>query len=234
MAAMTASLRHLIQRVESTPEPLVVRCDDGAPFAGPVVVLPSAFNPPTRAHIHLLETAARSLEATPAALLTTKNVAKEAHGADHLQRVEMLLAACRSLPRLAVLVSNQARIIDQAAVLSAAFPLAEFAMVVGYDTLVRLFDPMYYADMEAELGLFFAAHRLVATNRAEHGIDEVEAYLASVPAAFQGRILALAIDDHHASLSSTAARGHAAQGVDSHALLPEVAEYVRRHRLYRE
>lgn len=234
MAAMTASLRRLIQRVESTQEPLVVRCDDGAPFAGLVVVLPSAFNPPTRAHIHLLETAARSLEATPAALLTTKNVAKEAHGADHLQRVEMLLAACRSLPRLAVLVSNQARIIDQAAVLSAAFPLAEFAVVVGYDTLVRLFDPVYYTNVEAELGPFFADHRLVAANRAEHGVDEVEAYIKEVPRAFRGRIVALEIDDDHATLSSTAARGHAADGVESDVLLPEVAEYVRRNGLYRE
>ena len=234
MAAMPIRLPRLIRSVESAPGPVAVRCDDGAPLRGPVTVLPSAFNPPTRAHVHLLKAAADALEATPAALLTTKNVAKESHGANHVQRVEMLLAARRSVPGLVVLASNQARIVDQAAVLSAAFPLAEFAMVVGYDTLVRLFDPVYYRDMEAELAPFFAAHRVVAANRAEHGVDEVEGYIRQLPAAFRARIVALEIDDDHAALSSTAARGHAAEGVESDVLPSEVAEYVRRHGLYRE
>lgn len=231
---MPASLPQLIHSVESAPEPLVVRCDQGDELRGAVAVLPSAFNPPTRAHLHLLKAAAEALGATPAALLTTKNVAKEAHGADHVQRVEMLLAARQSLPGLVVLASNQARIIDQAAVLSAAFPAAGFAMVVGYDTLVRLFDPVYYEEVEAELAPFFGAHWLVAANRAEHGVDEVEAYVRGVPERFRRRIVALEIDDDHAALSSTAARGHAADGVESDVLVPEVAEYVRRHGLYRE
>ena len=233
MAGMPSTLPQLIHSVESTADPLVVRCDESGVLRGAVAVLPSAFNPPTRAHLYLLKAAAEELEATPAALLTTKNVAKEAHGANHVQRVEMLLAARQSLPGLVVLASNQARIIDQAAVLNAAFPSAEIAMVVGYDTLVRLFDPVYYGNMEAELAPFFAAHRVVAANRAEHGVDEVETYIRGVPERFRERIVALEIDDDHAALSSTAARGHAADGVESDVLPPEVAEYVRRHGLYR-
>lgn len=166
-------------------------------------------------------------------MLTTRNVSKDTHGASHLQRVEMLLAARRSLPGLAVLACNQARIIDQADALATAFPEAEFAMIVGYDTLVRLFDPVYYTDMAQELARFFDRHRLVATNRAEAGVDEVEACIAANAATYRERITVLEIDDHHASLSSTVARGHAADGEDSHALLPEVAAYVRAHSLYR-
>ena len=230
---MPASIQEMVHAVESATEPVAARFDDGPPLNGPAVVLPSAFNPPTRAHIHLLQCAAEAMEATPAALLTTRNVAKKTQGASHVQRVEMLLAARSALAGLAVLASNQARIIDQAAVLASAYPRASFAMVVGYDTLVRLFDPVYYGDMETELTPFFAAHRVVATNRADHGIDEVADYITGLPGAFRERIVALEIDDHHASLSSTVARGHAADGLDSHALLPGVADYVRSHRLYR-
>lgn len=196
-------------------------------------MLPSAFNPPTRAHFRLLEAAAEAMNGTPAAMLTTRNVAKGTHGASHVQRMEMLLAAWKSLPGLAVLACNQARIIDQAAVLAETFPGVEFAIIVGYDTLVRLFDPVYYEDMDAELAPFFARNRLAATNRAEHRIDEVEAYVAAQAAGIRERITLLEIDDDHASLSSTAARLHAADGLDSHVLLPEVAAYVRVHRLYR-
>ena len=95
-------------------------------------------NPPTRAHFHLLAASAERLSASPAALLTTRNVAKGLTGASHEQRIEMLLVARTAVPALAVLAANQARIVDQAAVLRESFPAASFDFVLGHDTLVRL------------------------------------------------------------------------------------------------
>ena len=199
-----------------------------------MAVLPSAFNPPTRAHFHLLTASAQRLNASPAALLTTRNVAKGLTGASHEQRIEMLLVARKAVPTLAVLAANQARIVDQAAVLRESYPAASFDFVLGHDTLVRLFEPSYYGDMAAELASFFEHHRVVVTNRAAHSIVEVEAFLSATAAPFAERITLLEIDDHHASLSSTAARGHAASGGDGPSLTPEVADYIRKQGLYRD
>lgn len=223
-----------IRILELSAVPMVVRFDDAAPLTGPVAVLPSAFNPPTRAHLHLLASSAERLGATQAALLTTRNVAKGVTGASHVQRMEMLLAAKAATPSLAVLAANQARIIDQAATLRQTFPMATFAFVLGHDTLVRLFDRSYYSNMAAELASFFEHHTLLVTNRARHSIAEVEAFVAAQASEFADRITPLEIDGHHASLSSTSARGHAAAGEDAPSLTPEVAEYVRTHGLYRD
>ena len=230
MPDLTARIRFL----ERTTAPAVERFDSAAALSGPVAILPSAFNPPTRAHLHLMAASAERLSALPAALLTTRNVAKGLTGASHVQRIEMLLVAKTALPGFAVLAANQARIVDQAAVLRETFPAATFAFVLGHDTLVRLFDPSYYEDMPAELALFFEHHRIVVTNRETHPVTEVDAFLATEATLFSERITLLEIDDHHASLSSTAARLQAASGSHAPSLTPEVAEYVRQQGLYRD
>ena len=222
-----------IRLLELATAPVVERFDAPSPLTGPVAVLPSAFNPPTRAHLHLLAASAEVLGGSSAALLTTRNVDKGLSGASHVQRIEMLLVASAACRSLAVLAANQARIVDQATVLRESYPTAAFAFVLGHDTLMRLFEPSYYADMAAELAPFFEHHRLVVTNRAAHSIAEVEAFLSADAAPFADRITVLEIDDHHASLSSTAARLHAASGRDTPSLTPEVAEYVRAQGLYR-
>ena len=134
-----------------------------------------------------------------------------------------------------VLVSNQARIADQARVIQANWPTIGVDMVVGYDTLIRVFDPQYYEDMQDELETFFREHRLIATNRAENGIEEVRQFLDQ-PAVrpFASRILLREIHDATAELSSTAARDAIAAGEDPYHLPAEVAAYIHRHGLYQE
>jgi nicotinic acid mononucleotide adenylyltransferase len=230
-----ASGSQLLIQLASTSEPLAGRFDDGPPLSGRVAVLPAAFNPPTLAHAHLLALAAREPDVDGAgALLTTRNVDKDLHGATFEQRLEMLLALAATQP-LAVLATNQARLADQSLALVRSLPGVTFDFVVGYDTLVRLFDDRYYTDMSAELAPFFARHRLIATNRAQHSVAEVERFVRAHPQAAKhaDRILIRAIDDAPASYSSTASRDHAATGADLAQLPPPVAEYIRSNQLYR-
>jgi nicotinic acid mononucleotide adenylyltransferase len=221
-----------IAELDARDFPDVARFDSSAPLCGHVAVLPSAFNPPTLAHFRLIEVGIATAGATcGAALLTTRNVAKEVDGSPLEHRVGMLTAATHH----AVLVGNSARFVDQAAALRRAYPSPTIDFVVGYDTLVRIFQARYYADMPGELEPFFAAHRVVATNRAEHGLDEVERYLAgnSLARRFRDRILLAEVDADAAHLSSTNARERTGRGHDAMGVPPEVAEYIRRHRLYR-
>lgn len=68
-----------LERLAQTERPVVARFGQGTPLAGAVALLPSAFNPPTFAHLGLLELGARY--GHPAALLSTRNVDKALHGA---------------------------------------------------------------------------------------------------------------------------------------------------------
>ena len=224
----------VLERLDSAPGPTALRFDDGADLAGPVVVLPSAYNPPTIAHLRLLEVAGLIDHARPAALLSTRNVAKGVFGASLADRAGMLLAIHQHQPSLAVLASNAARLADQAAALRAAFPLATVDFVVGHDTLIRLFDPVYYDDMAATLETFFAHHRVIATNRGDVSVDTVRSYVEDSAGPFASRIIVCELDAHPASLSSTAARATAAVGASPIEVAPEVAAYIRTHHLYRD
>ncbi len=224
-----------LDRLDSSEAPAALRLDESHPLTGRIAILPSAFNPPTSAHLALLDVATRAVTAVaPAALLSTRNVDKGLHGASLAQRIDMLLALKAGRPALAVLATNAARIADQAGALRSAHPSAEFDFVVGFDTLVRLFEPRYYdGDMVAQLGSFFAHHRIVAANRGESGVDVLRSYIeAEVPSEFRPRILVRPLDDHPASLSSTLARDEAARLGRPLAVPPEVADYIERHRLY--
>lgn len=233
---MPSAISYQLANLDRGAGHAVLRFDGGPPLTGRVAVLPSAFNPPTLAHLHLLET---GLDVpgvgSAAALLSTRNVDKALHGATLAQRIEMLLLLARP-GRLAVLATNAARLADQGDALRETFAGVEFDFIVGYDTLVRLFEERYYTDMPAELHRFFGSHRVIATNRAQHTVDEVERFLRSDATArlFADRVLVREIDGHPASLSSTAARSDAAAGVDHPHLPRQVADYIRRHGLYRQ
>jgi len=221
-----------LQALDASSAPLVVRFDPGPQLASRVAVLPSAFNPPTTAHLGLLELAhGRPGTGTMAALLSTRNVDKGLFGAGLPDRVGMLLAARDAVPGLVVLASNAARIADQAAALRAAFPAHEFDFVVGHDTLVRLFDSRYYEDMAETLAQFFARHRVFASNRGSASLTDVAAFLERADVLpYRDRVLLLELDKARASLSSTAVR----TGLD-HAIepvVPSVARYIAEHQLY--
>jgi len=219
--------------LDAAPAPAVVRFDPGHHLRGRLAFLPSAFNPPTLAHLHLLDSALRTDGVTRvAAMLTTRNVAKGVFGAGLPDRVAMLLELHHERPELAVLAANAARIIDQAAALSTAFDGIAVDVVVGFDTLERLFDPRYYTHMERELTGFFGQHRVIAANRGERAIHDVHGWVAEHASEFAGRILVREIDPYPASLSSTMVRETAAGGDDSLPVPPSVRRYIQAHGLY--
>lgn len=225
-----------IEAIDGDPAPSVVRFDDGPPLAGRIAVLPSAFNPPTIAHVRLLEIAAQVPGVTaPAALLTTRNVDKGVFGASLAQRVEMLLALHAHRPGIPVLCTNQARIRDQAQALADAMPAAAFDFIVGYDTLVRFFDPRYYHDMAAETAEYFARSRLIATNRGDASIADVRAFVERPEVRpFRDRIIIREIEPEPANASSTAVRTTVENGGHPLAVPEAVRDYILRHGLYAE
>ena len=248
---MNANIVAGLVALDAARAPSACRFDDGPRFAAHAVVLPSAFNPPTLAHQHLLERAllaptpgphpptpspdsfqSRERGSKGIALLTTRNVDKGLSGATLADRVGMLLALRDEWPALAVVASNQARIIDQAESLTAAFEFETLTFVVGFDTLERLFAPRYYTNMERELEPFFERHRVLAANRGDVSANQVAAWIVENAGSFADRVSALEIDEFPATLSSTQVREALSEGDDHPALAPAVRQYVRDRGLY--
>ena len=228
-------LTRRIDRLHGVEQPSLLRLDEGHPFSSRLAVLPSAFNPPTLAHLELLRAAAASPGVgSVAAMLTTRNVAKGLVGASLAHRARMLLELGYRDVGLPVLITNQSRIADQARLLADDTADVEIDVIVGYDTLIRVFDEQYYTSMADELELFFRAHRLIAANRANDGLPEIAKFLERPEVApFAGRIVACAIAEHAVDVSSTAARDAVASGREATDLAPEIREYIREHGLYR-
>ena len=239
---MADSIESRLESLDRSPGRAAMRFDAGPPLGAHAVVLPSAFNPPTLAHLELLGAAPLSGRlltsdsplAARIALLTTKNVDKGLHGASLAHRVGMLLALRADSPGLAVVASNQARIMDQATSLEETFGPLELMFVVGFDTLERLFAPRYYSDMERELAPFFERNRVLAANRGRTAADDVARWIEKHAGPFVDRITVLEIDEYPASLSSTQVREAVAAGDSPHpAVSPAVRRYIEEHGLYR-
>jgi nicotinamide-nucleotide adenylyltransferase len=227
-----ASIAETLAQLDRAPGSAAVRFDSPDGLRGPVAFLPAAFNPPTVAHLRLLQRAAAAVAAAPAALLTTRNVDKPVTGAPLEARVEMLVAARRDGHDIAVLAANVARIIEQAAAIEATFPAVDATPVVGFDTLVRLFDPRYYADLSRELDPFFERHRVIAANRNPHALEAVAEWLHHNARGYASRVVLVELDSETAGVSSTRARELVAAGIPADLVPPSVRAILAERRFY--
>ena len=121
--------------------------------AGCLGVLDASFNPMTLAHHGMVEKARRTCGLNEVLLMLSRsNVDKKVFGADLGQRLAMLLAYAEGRSDISVAGCSHARFIDKAEALRALYVHGtRFYFIVGYDTLQRLFDPGYYADMQEDL-----------------------------------------------------------------------------------
>ncbi len=199
-------------------------------------VMSASFNPPTRAHLRMAEMAARTFALDEVLLLLAKaNVDKAIYGAPLDARLLMLDAVAGARRSYSVALVNKARFVDKIEALKPLYPASVGAsFIVGYDTLVRLFDPKYYADMGVELERMFASCRFVAVNRADHDTEDIRRFLKRPECrAFADRIDVMALDPLHAAMSSSEVRERLRRGEAVGDLVPEeVEQIIRRMGLY--
>ena len=115
-----------------------------------LMVLDSSFNPPTRAHLHLLASSMERFGTARALLLLAKqNADKAVVGASLVQRLQMmeLIAAADESGRTCCGLTGHPLFVDKAAALRALCSAeARVFMLVGFDTWIRITDPKYYAE----------------------------------------------------------------------------------------
>lgn len=152
-----------------------------------LAVLDSSFNPPTRAHLHVLAAAMKQLGLTHSLLLLAKqNADKQIVGANLVQRLEMMdRIAAAAEPAGTVLcgVTAHPLFVDKAVALRALCerPDARVVVLVGFDTWVRIIDPKYYAagGLDAALRQIFDAVEVIVASREQTSTSDSIAPLSA-------------------------------------------------------
>ncbi len=182
---------------------------------GTLLCLSASFNPMTVAHAVLVHEGSRLVSPQEILLLlATANVDKRAEGLPFEQRFDLLLRFAESRPRLSVAAVGHGRFVDKLDAIRAAYPAATSVIfLLGFDTLVRLFDPKYYADPATALSRLFAGCECIVANRAGYAPGAVQAFLARPEAApFAQRIHPVRLPTDVTGVSATEVRARLSRG----------------------
>ena len=186
-------------------------------------IFSGSFNPLTLAHVRMTEDTLKAYELDEVLLLLAKaNVDKDIFGLPLAARLVTLKKYAKDRQKFSVGVSSHGRYIDKVTALKVIFPSeTEFHFIVGYDTLVRIFDPKYYTNFHAELQELFVSARFIVANRGEADIKTIEAFMAQPEILrYTSYVSRLILPDTYAYMSSTAVRELLAQDTAIEHLVP--------------
>ncbi len=217
----------LFNRLDPTASPrieLVHRAELSVSERGKKLgIFSGSFNPLTLAHTKMIEDTVAEYELDELLLLLAKaNVDKTVFGLPLAARLVTLERYTKSRERCSVGVSSHGRYIDKVTALKVILPPeTEFHFIVGYDTLVRIFDPKYYTDFHTELGELFTEARFVVANRAESDIKTIESFMNQPEVRrYVPYVSCLLLPDVYAYMSSTEVRELLKRGESIEHLVP--------------
>ena len=180
------------------------------------LVLDAAFNPPTIAHWELARAGARISEADRILLqVSISNVDKSVSGADLGLRLYMVDRLAVDYDHVGVSACSHARFVDKAQALHDLSPSTRHIFAVGFDTLVRVFDPKYYSRMGSELDDLFSTVEFAVANRGGQDEKALTEYLAKPPQGnYKDNIHQLTLAQNFRDISSSETRDKIQAGVD--------------------
>jgi nicotinamide-nucleotide adenylyltransferase len=210
--------------LDAKPQALTV---PGSPVpSGDIIVFPGSFNPPTNAHLALLEQARQfahkhisaigagprpeniHLYAAMSKRITDKEQVNRPLILDRLVLLNEVLQ--HHLHSASIMLFNRGLYVEQAQGVHNAFPAVKrLFFLIGFDKIVQILDPHYYTDREAALNELFSLAELLVAPRGSDGPDQLHALLnrpQNQP--FTSHIHALPFDPAYRDFSSTRIREH--------------------------
>lgn len=186
-------------------------------------IFSGSFNPITVAHIKMIEEAQTKYQLDEVLLLLAKaNVDKDVYGLPLAGRILTLIRYTEERKDISVGISSHGRYIDKVEALDDIYPdKTEFHFIVGYDTLIRIFDPKYYTDIKSELMHLFSHCCFIVANRDNVNIETIRQFVAQPSIKpFSTSINYLILPDFYVDISSTQVRNHIKDGEDISHLVP--------------
>lgn len=200
-------------------------------------IFSGSFNPLTVAHVKMMETAGANSNLQEILLLLAKaNVDKKVFGLSLAERLLMLKLYASSREDVSVAACSHGRFIEKLAALKAVYsPSTRFSFIVGYDTLVRIFDAQYYTDFGTALESLFNRCRLIVANRETNDAEAVNKFLEQQEIrAFAENIDIIELPSFYAEISSTQIRKQIERGDSIDSLVPpSVSEFLSAANAYR-
>lgn len=186
-------------------------------------IFSGSFNPLTLAHTRMMEDTVAQYQLDELLLLLAKaNVDKTVFGLPLAARLLTVKKYAETRKTFSIGVSSHGRYIDKLIALESIVPPnTEFYFIVGYDTLVRIFDTKYYTDFHAELQALFMSARFIVANRAEADIKTIESFMAQPEICqYASYVSSILLPDVYAYMSSTEVRELLARGEAIEHLVP--------------
>jgi nicotinamide-nucleotide adenylyltransferase len=180
-------------------------------------VLPSAFNPPTRAHLALAQAALKTVDEV-LFVLPREFPHKPYEGASFDQRVEMLQAAARRTPRFSIAASVRGLFAEIAEECREAYgESVRLMFICGRDAAERIVA-WDYGSPEAFQKMISRFELLVAPRQGHY----------EPPAEIRDRVLVLEVDDKIGLISASEVRERLRRGEPwEHLVPPEIEPLVR-------
>jgi nicotinate (nicotinamide) nucleotide adenylyltransferase len=234
----------IIGLVDPSAEPriaVVERAKTTGPHFG---VFASSFNPPTVAHVELIQRAAQAFSLDEILALAGKtNADKIDYDCSLEDRLAMLPLAFAGEPRVSIGLSSHAFYVDMIDALEREYPAqTDLHFIVGFDTFERVLDAeerytgRYYREFGGRveaLRYLFARCSFIVAGRAGSGSQNVRLLVDREPAVPSDRVLYLDFPADLGELSATEVRKRRREGRLITGLVPaRVEEYIQQHGLY--
>jgi nicotinamide-nucleotide adenylyltransferase len=190
---------------------------------GTLLCLSASFNPLTVAHLRLIEEAGRLAPPDEVLLVLARaNVDKPVEGFPLARRLAILSRFAETRSTYSIAAASHGRFVDKARAILPHYPAGtRLVFVVGFDTLLRLFDPKYYDDRDAALASLFSTCEFIAANRAPEPPEALTAFLARPEVApFSHAIRRIRLPGDIAAVSATKVRARLASGLPVADLVP--------------
>ena len=194
---------------------------------GVLGVLPASFNPPTSAH-EALVTEAGKVVAFDEILLVLDQQAmdKELIDAPLEDRLLMLLVLFGDDPRISIGIANQGLFLDKVEALDQVYPQdTQIYFIVGYDTIMRVLDPIYYKERDDALHALFSQAWFLVANRGDcDERDLKELFRREENRHFLPQIISLTLSPALAQISSSEIRSRLSERKSVQGFIPPKLE----------
>lgn len=236
------SVQHLLDQLDPDAAPRALITPGSPQPRGEIIVFPGSFNPPTTAHLALLEQAEQFARAQPEtsgdvylyAAISKRITDKEnVDRPSLLDRIVLIERVVRNhLAHAGVMLFNRGLYVEQADAVHSSFSdVKRLYFLIGYDKIVQILDPRYYKDRDAALWELFKLADMLVAPRGQDGPEALDALLAKPEnQPFRAHIHALPLNPAYRNVSSTRIREQHDRFNEDEP--PEVRQFIRETHAY--